>query len=53
MIGESELAKLLASPLLSESRSGVSESFPQRTVVSIAQDNIDTNPPPSNKQVIG
>lgn len=53
MIGESELAKLLVSPLLSESQAGVSESFSQRTVVSIVQDNIDTKPPPSNKQVIG
>lgn len=46
MIGESELTRLLEFHLLSESQTGVSESFPQRTVVTMIQENIDATPHP-------
>ena len=46
MIGESELTRLLEFHFLSESQAGVSESFPQRTVVTTVQENINATPHP-------
>ena len=40
------LTRLLEFHLLSESQTGVSESFPQRTVVTMIQENIDATPHP-------